>query len=206
MKAIRDIMSMAPVIPVIVIDDLESAVPMANALVEGGLLALEITLRTPVALQAIKKIAAEVPEAVVGVGTVNSTEQMHSAKEHGAVFAVSPGYTTALGQAAVDADLAYLPGVISPSEILMAMGDGLDALKFFPAAKAGGAGFLKDLSGPFQEIVFCPTGGINAANKDEYLQLDNVLCVGGSWVAPKDLVKLGDWAGITRLAQEASKR
>ena len=201
---IRELMTTAPVIPVIVIDDLKSAVPLAKALVQGGLPVLEITLRSDAAVEAIQLIAEEVPGAIVGAGTVNSESQMHQVQTAGARFAVSPGLTPALANCATELGLPYLPGIMTPCEILMAMENNLDALKFFPAGNAGGAKFLKALAGPFPDIVFCPTGGINAGNKQDYLSLENVLCVGGSWVAPADLVARGQWDEITKLATEAS--
>ncbi len=202
---IRDIMKTSPVIPVMVINDLDTAVPLANALVAGGLRVLEITLRSAPAMDAIKTIAAEVPDAIVGVGTLTSAAEVPQAVAAGATFAVSPGYTHELGQACRDADLQFLPGVMTPADIIRAMQDGLSALKFFPAAQAGGPGFLKALGGPFQNIVFCPTGGISLSNAPDYLSLPNVLCVGGSWVVPGDLIAEKNWQGITDLALECQQ-
>ncbi len=198
---IRSIMNMSPVIPVMVINDLETAVPTAEALVTGGLKVLEITLRTDEALQAMQMIAKSVPDAIVGVGTVTVASQVQQAKDHGATFVVSPGYTHEVGDACDKASLPVLPGVMTPGDIMRAQQDGLDALKFFPAAQAGGISFLKALGGPFPDIVFCPTGGIGASSYKDFLALDNVLCVGGSWVAPAALVKNKQWDEITALAR-----
>ena len=197
-------MKTAPVIPVLVINKPEDAVPLATALVEGGLKVLEITLRSDAAMAAIESMAKALPDAIVGAGTVNHPAQMQQVKNAGARFVVSPGFTEALGTAANNCSLPYLPGVMTPAEILAANQSGLDALKFFPASQAGGPAFLKSLAGPFQDIVFCPTGGINADNAGDYLSLANVLCVGGSWVAPSAAVKDGKWAEITALATAAS--
>jgi len=201
---IRSIMKTAPVIPVMVIENAEDAVPLAEALVSGGLKVLEITLRSDAALEAIENIAKEVSGAIVGVGTLCSNEQVAQSVEAGAVFGVSPGYTSAIGEACNKLKLPLLPGVMTPADILHAMQDGLDALKFFPASQAGGIDTLKALSGPFPDLVFCPTGGIKAENYQRYLELDHVLCVGGSWVCPKALIKAKDWNGIRELALSCS--
>jgi len=201
---IQDIMTTAPVIPVIVIDDLETAVPLAEALVAGGLSVLEITLRTDVALQAIEKVARALPDAIVGVGTAATPDDISRSVDAGAVFAVSPGYTPELGAACRTSNLPFLPGVMTPADILRAKQDNYTALKFFPAEQAGGTALLKALSGPFVDTVFCPTGGISTTNVYDYLALNNVLCVGGSWVAPAKMIKAGDWSGITALAKEAA--
>lgn len=198
-----EVMRDAPVIPVIVLTDAAQAVPMAKALVAGGIRMLEVTLRTPVALACIEAIAREVPEAVVGAGTVRSAADAQAAQLAGARFAVSPGYTHAVGKACHDLGLPLLPGVATGSEIMMAQEDGYTALKFFPAMQAGGAAMLKAWSGPFGDVVFCPTGGVTAGNARELLALPNVLCVGGSWLTPADAVAQGDWARITALAKEA---
>lgn len=195
----------AAVIPVIVLQDLAHAVPMARALVAGGIRMLEVTLRTPQALACIEAIAREVPEAVVGVGTVRSAADAQAAVMAGARFAVSPGYTHALGQACRDANLPLLPGVATGSEILQAQQDGLSELKFFPALQAGGVAMLKAWSGPFGDVLFCPTGGITLQNAPEFLALPNVVCVGGSWLVPADALAQGDWARISRLASDASR-
>ena len=195
------VMQDAPVIPVIVLNDLAYAVPMARALVAGGVCMLEVTLRTPVALACMEAIARDVPEAVVGAGTVRSAADAQAAAMAGARFAVSPGYTHAIGQACRDVGLPLLPGVATGSEILMCQEDGLTELKFFPALQAGGSAMLKAWSGPFGEVRFCPTGGISTANAAEFLALSNVACVGGSWLVPADALAQGDWARITQLAR-----
>ena len=195
------VMQDAPVIPVIVLSDLAHAVPMARALVAGGVRMLEETLRTPVALACMEAIAREVPQAVVGAGTVRSAADAQAAAMAGAQFAVSPGYTHAVGQACRDVGLALLPGVATGSEILMCQEDGLTELKFFPALQAGGIAMLKAWGGPFGEVRFCPTGGISTANAADFLALPNVACVGGSWLVPADALAQGDWARITELAR-----
>jgi 2-dehydro-3-deoxyphosphogluconate aldolase/(4S)-4-hydroxy-2-oxoglutarate aldolase len=197
------VMQDAPVIPVIVLNDVAHAVPMARALVEGGIRMLEVTLRTPQALACIEAIAKAVPEAVVGAGTVRSKVDAQSAAHAGARFAVSPGYTSALGAACRDLGLPLLPGVATGGEIMAAQEDGFSALKFFPALQAGGSAMLKAWSGPFFDVKFCPTGGISLQNAPEFLALPNVLCVGGSWLVPADALAQGDWARITMLAREA---
>ncbi len=195
------VMQDAPVIPVIVLNDLAYAVPMARALVAGGIRMLEVTLRTPQALACIEAIARSVPEAVVGAGTVRGRADAQAAASAGARFAVSPGYTHAVGQACRDAGLALLPGVASGSEIMMAQEDGFSELKFFPALQAGGPAMLKAWSGPFFDVRFCPTGGVTLQNAHEFLALPNVVCVGGSWLVPVEALVQGDWARITALAQ-----
>jgi 2-dehydro-3-deoxyphosphogluconate aldolase / (4S)-4-hydroxy-2-oxoglutarate aldolase len=199
-----EVMQDAPVIPVIVLQDRAHAVPLARALVAGGIRMLEVTLRTPVALACIEAIAKEVPEAVVGAGTVRSSADAQAAAMAGARFVVSPGYTRAVGKACHDLGVALLPGVATWSEIMMAQEDGYTSLKFFPAVPAGGAGMLKAWYGPFNDVKFCPTGGITAGNAREFLALPNVACVGGSWLTPADAMAAGDWVRITRLATEAS--
>ena len=198
-----DIMQDAPVIPVIVVNNLAHAVPMAKALVAGGIRVLEVTLRTPQGLAAISAIAKEVPEAWVGVGTVRSAQDAQDALNAGARFAVSPGYTSALGTKCKDIGLPLLPGVATSSEIMMAQADGYQQLKFFPAVQAGGINMLKAWQGPFGDVKFCPTGGISMANAADFLALSNVVCVGGSWLVPADALEQGDWARITSLAQAA---
>jgi 2-dehydro-3-deoxyphosphogluconate aldolase / (4S)-4-hydroxy-2-oxoglutarate aldolase len=199
-----DIMTDAPVIPVIVLSDVAHAVPLARALVAGGIRMLEVTLRTPVALACIEAIAREVPEAVAGAGTVRSAADAQAAKMAGARFAVSPGYTHAVGKACHDLELPLLPGVATGGEIMAAQEDGYMALKFFPAMQAGGLAMLSAWHGPFGDVKFCPTGGVNAANATQFLALPNVVCVGGSWLTPKEAVAEGDWARITQLAREAA--
>ena len=195
--------SHGPVIPVIVVQRLEQAVPLARALVEGGVKVLEVTLRTPVALAAIEAMARAVPEAVVGAGTLRLPADAKAARDAGSVFAVSPGYTAALGAACREAGLPLLPGVATGSEVMAAMADGLRFLKFFPAVQAGGIPMLKALAGPFPDIAFCPTGGITPETAPQFLALPNVAVCGGSWLTPADAVEQGDWARITRLAREA---
>lgn len=193
-----------PVIPVIVIHRLEHAVPMARALLAGGVRVLEVTLRTPVALQAMKAIAAEVPEAIVGAGTLRSAEDVKLAVQAGCRFGVSPGYTPTLGRACRDEGLPLLPGVSTAGEVMKACDDGLNFLKFFPATAAGGIPMLKALAGPFPDVVFCPTGGITPQTAPDFLALPNVKVCGGSWLTPAALMDAGDWAGITELARGAS--
>jgi len=196
------VMQDAPVIPVIVLQDVAHAVPLARALVAGGVRMLEITLRTPQALACMERIAAEVPDAVVGAGTVRSAADAAAAAKAGARFAVSPGYTPTVGQACRDAGLALLPGVATGSEIMLAQEDGYTELKFFPALQAGGPAMLKAWSGPFFDVRFCPTGGVTPQNAPELLALPNVVCVGGSWLVPQDAMVAGDWGRITALAQQ----
>jgi 2-dehydro-3-deoxyphosphogluconate aldolase/(4S)-4-hydroxy-2-oxoglutarate aldolase len=200
----QEVMQDAAVIPVIVLQDVAHAVPLARALVAGGIRMLEVTLRTPVALACIEAIARDVPEAVVGAGTVRSAADAQAAAMAGARFAVSPGYTHAVGKACHDLELALLPGVATGSEIMMAQEDGYTALKFFPALQAGGLGMLKAWQGPFNEVRFCPTGGVTPANAAEFLALANVACVGGSWLTPADALERQDWQRITRMAGEAA--
>ena len=197
------VMQDAPVIPVIVLNDVRHAVPLARALVAGGIRMLEVTLRTPQALACIEAIAREVPDAVVGAGTVRSAADAQASALAGARFAVSPGYTRAVGQACRDAGLPLLPGVASASDIMRAQEDGWSALKFFPALQAGGTAMLKAWGGPFGDVRFCPTGGVSMANAAEFLALPNVACVGGSWLTPLEAVACGDWARITELARQA---
>jgi 2-dehydro-3-deoxyphosphogluconate aldolase/(4S)-4-hydroxy-2-oxoglutarate aldolase len=199
------VMQDAPVIPVIVLNDVAHAVPMARALLAGGIRMLEITLRTPQALACMEAIANEVEGAVVGAGTVRSAADASAAVKAGARFAVSPGYTPAVGQACKDLGLALLPGVASGSEIMMAQEDGYTELKFFPAMQAGGPAMLKAWSGPFFDVKFCPTGGVTQQNANDLLSLPNVACVGGSWLVPADALAQGDWARIEKLAREASQ-
>ncbi len=194
------VMQDAPVIPVIVLNDVAHAVPLARALVAGGVRMLEVTLRTPQALACMEAIARDVPEAVLGAGTVRSAADAQAAAMAGARFVVSPGYTHAVGQACRDLGLPLLPGVATGSEIMMCQEDGLTELKFFPAMQAGGVAMLRAWSGPFGEVRFCPTGGVTLQNAAELLVLPNVVCVGGSWLVPADALAAGDWARITQLA------
>ena len=200
-----DLITYGPVIPVIVLHRLEDAVPLARALVEGGVRVLEVTLRTTLALRCIEAIARDVPEAIVGAGTVRSADDALAAGDAGSRFAVSPGYTSAVGTACRDIALPLLPGVATASEVMAAQADGLTFLKFFPASTIGGIPLLKALAGPFPDVVFCPTGGITAETAPQYLALPNVKVCGGSWLTPDDAVKAGDWARITRLAREATQ-
>ena len=195
------IMRDAPVIPVIVLNKVEHAVPMAKALVAGGIRVLEVTLRTPQGLACIEAIAKAVPQAIVGAGTVRSAADAAAAAQAGARFAVSPGYTSKLGQACRNLGLPLLPGVATSSEIMAAMEDGLSELKFFPAVQSGGIQMLKAWQGPFGDVRFCPTGGISPANAAEFLALSNVVCVGGSWLVPASAVEAGNWSQITDLAK-----
>jgi 2-dehydro-3-deoxyphosphogluconate aldolase / (4S)-4-hydroxy-2-oxoglutarate aldolase len=198
-----ELVSYGPVIPVIVIDRLTDAVPLAQALVAGGVRVLEVTLRTDVALAAIEAIAQAVPQAIVGAGTIRSAADARAAKAAGAVFGVSPGYTAAVGAACRELDLPLLPGVATAGEVMAAQADGLNFLKFFPATAAGGIPLLKAWAGPFPDVVFCPTGGISLATAPDFLALPNVKVCGGSWLTPADAVKAGDWSRITQLAQQA---
>ncbi len=195
----------SPVIPVIVLDDTNQAVPLARALLAGGIRMLEVTLRTPQALACIEAIARGVPEVVVGAGTVRSAADAQACAMAGARFAVSPGYTHSVGQACRDAGLALLPGVATGSEIMAAQEDGLTELKFFPAMQAGGPAMLKAWNGPFGDVRFCPTGGVTVANAPEFLTLPNVLCVGGSWLTPADTLARGNWSHVTALAFQACR-
>lgn len=202
---IEDVMRLAPVIPVIRIDRIEDAVPMARALVSGGLRALEVTLRTPVALEAVARIQREVPDAVVGVGTVRSVTQFEAAQRAGACFAVSPGLTGDLARAARECPIPLLPGVATASEVMAALNAGFSSLKLFPASEIGGPRLAQAFGGPFPDVRFCPTGGITASAAPSWLALRNVMCVGGSWMLPADRVAAGDWDAISRLAAEAAQ-
>lgn len=201
---IQTLAQQGPVIPVIVIHRLEHAVPMAQALVAGGVRVLEITLRTPVALDAMRRIGAEVPQAIVGAGTLRTAADVQAAREAGCRFGVSPGYTPALGRACRELGLPLLPGVATASEVMAACDDGLQFLKFFPATAAGGIPMLKGLAGPFPDVSFCPTGGITAQTAPQFLALPNVRVCGGSWLTPPDRMEAQDWKAITALAREAS--
>ena len=198
-----ELAAFGPVIPVIVIDDIDAAVPMARALVEGGVRVLEVTLRTSVALRCMEAIAKAVPEAIVGAGTVRSLADARAAKDAGCLFAVSPGYTSSIGLACQNIGLPLLPGVATASEIMQANADGYRFLKFFPASAAGGIPMLKALAGPFPDVMFCPTGGISAETAAQFLALPNVKVCGGSWLTPLDAVTAKDWPRITALARAA---
>jgi 2-dehydro-3-deoxyphosphogluconate aldolase/(4S)-4-hydroxy-2-oxoglutarate aldolase len=193
-----------PVIPVIVLHQVDDAVPVAQALLEGGVRVLEVTMRTPVALRCMEAIARAVPQAIVGAGTVRSAADARAALAAGARFAVSPGYTGALGAACREIGLPLLPGVATASELMAAQDAGHDFVKFFPASAAGGIPLLKALSGPFPDVNFCPTGGITPQNVRDYLSLPQVKVCGGSWLTPQDAVQARDWTRITRLAQETA--
>jgi len=199
-----DLVRHGPVIPVIVIHRLEDAVPMAQALVDGGVKVLEITLRTPVALKCMEAIAKAVPQAIVGAGTIRTVVDAQAAKDVGCVFGVSPGYTSEIGRYCRNIGLPLLPGVATASEVMEANADGHGFLKFFPATAAGGIPMLKALAGPFPEVAFCPTGGITVETAPQFLALPNVKVCGGSWLTPADAVEAKDWARITKLAREAS--
>ncbi len=204
----RDTLELAahgPVIPVIVLHRLEHAVPLAQALVDGGVRVLEITLRTPVALRCIEAIVRAVPQALVGAGTIRSAADARAARDAGSVFGVSPGYTAAVGAACREAGLPFLPGVSTASEVMSAQADGLSFLKFFPAGPAGGVPMLKALHGPFADVRFCPTGGVTPETAPQYLALPNVPVCGGTWLTPADAMEQGDWPRVTRLAQAAAR-
>jgi 2-dehydro-3-deoxyphosphogluconate aldolase / (4S)-4-hydroxy-2-oxoglutarate aldolase len=200
----KELAALGPVIPVIVLQRVADAVPMAEALVAGGVRVLEITLRTPVALDCMAAIAKAVPQAVVGAGTIRSAPDARAAKDAGCVFGVSPGYTADVGRTCREIGLPLLPGVATASEVMAAQADGLDFLKFFPATAAGGIPMLKALAGPFPDVAFCPTGGITPETAPQFLALPNVKVCGGSWLTPADALAAGDWARITRLAREAA--
>lgn len=200
----HDLAQAGPVIPVIVIDRLEDAVPMAQALVDGGVRVLEVTLRTAVALKAMEAIAKAVPDAIVGAGTVRNVADAQAARDAGCRFAVSPGYLSSVGLACRQIGLPLLPGVSTGSEVMQANQDGYDFLKFFPATAAGGIPMLKALAGPFADVAFCPTGGITPETAPQFLALPNVKVVGGSWLTPADAMVAKDWARITQLARAAS--
>ena len=201
---IRDILALAPVIPVLTIEKLEHAVPLARALSTGGLRVLEVTLRTSVALPAIEAMRAAVPDAVVGVGTLAKPDDFVQAGKAGAQFGVSPGLTAELARAAQSASFPLLPGIMTPSELIAGLGWGFNTFKLFPAQQAGGIGMLKALGAPFPDVVFCPTGGITRQTAPDFLALPNVACVGGSWVAPSDRLRSGDWDAVEALARDAA--
>ena len=203
-QQLAEILALAPVVPVVIVDDASHAVPMARALVAGGIRSIEVTLRTPAALDAIRAIAAEVEGAVVGVGTVLDGYQLEAARAAGARFAVSPGASPKLLDAADAGELPLLPGVATAGEAMSLLERGYRHLKFFPAVSAGGHKLLGAWASPLPQIRFCPTGGISLASAPDFLALPNVACVGGSWLTPKDKLKAGDWAGIELLAREAA--
>ncbi|ABZ76517.1 2-dehydro-3-deoxyphosphogluconate aldolase/4-hydroxy-2-oxoglutarate aldolase [Shewanella halifaxensis HAW-EB4] len=199
----QDIFKRSPIVPVMVINKIEHAVPLAKALVAGGISVLEVTLRTDCALEAITKIAQEVPEAIVGAGTILNKTQLEQAVQAGAQFVITPGATTELLEAAMAGTTPLIPGVASISEVMKGMALGYTNFKFFPAEASGGVNALKAFSGPLADIRFCPTGGITPSNYKEYLALKNVDCIGGSWIAPTDAMEQGDWERITALCKEA---
>ncbi|MEM8959573.1 MAG: bifunctional 4-hydroxy-2-oxoglutarate aldolase/2-dehydro-3-deoxy-phosphogluconate aldolase [Pseudomonadota bacterium] len=204
-NASRELLEMArlaPVIPVIVVDELDHAVPLAHALVDGGLPVLEVTLRTPAALSAIRKMS-KVPNAIVGAGTVLRAKQVEEVQHAGGLFAVSPGSTDALLDCCEEADMPLLPGAATATEAMRLLERGYSMQKFFPAEASGGAATLGSFASPLPQVSFCPTGGVGLGNAPDYLRLANVVCVGGSWVAPKRLVETGDWDGISALAAES---
>jgi 2-dehydro-3-deoxyphosphogluconate aldolase/(4S)-4-hydroxy-2-oxoglutarate aldolase len=204
MDRAEQILRQAPVVPVLAIERLEHAVPLARALVAGGLPVLEVTLRTEAGLAAISAIAREVPEAIVGAGTVRNTGDFADAVNAGSRFVVSPGLTPALLAGTADADVPLIPGIATVSELMLARDAGLSCLKFFPAEASGGAAALKAFAGPFPDIRFCPTGGVRLSNLGDYLALPTVITVGGTWLAPQALLDAGDWAGVQALAQTAT--
>ena len=199
----KDILQLTPVLPVVKIDDLAWAVPLARALKAGGVGVLEVVLRTPVSLQAIRAIKEQVPEVIVGAGTVINAQQLAAAIEAGSEFVVTPGLTKELLEAGIDAAVPLIPGVATASEVMVAMQAGLSTFKFFPAASSGGPAAIKALSAPFADARFCPTGGISESNMGDYLNIDSVLCVGGSWLTPSALLKRQAWSEVTSLTQQA---
>jgi len=199
----EEIFAAGPVLPVLVINDVEKAVPLAKALMEGGIKVLEVTLRTPAAIDVIKRIAQEVPDSLIGAGTVTNAQQLKAVVEAGAKFAISPGMTADLLKAGMDSEIPLIPGISSTSDLMKGKDAGYTHMKFFPAEASGGVKAIKSISGPFPDVTFCPTGGIGPDNYNDYLALNNVKCVGGSWLAPDDAIESGDWARITQLAKEA---
>jgi 2-dehydro-3-deoxyphosphogluconate aldolase / (4S)-4-hydroxy-2-oxoglutarate aldolase len=201
---IRNILALAPVIPVLTIEKLEYAVPLAQALCAGGLRVLEVTLRTSAGLPAIEAMRKAVPEAVVGVGTLARPDDFIQAANAGAQFGVSPGLTPELARAAQGVSFPLLPGIMTPSELIAGLGWGFTTFKLFPAQQAGGIAMLKALGGPFPDVVFCPTGGITRSTAPDFLALPNVVCVGGSWITPADKLRGGDWVAVEALARDAA--
>ncbi len=203
-QSAEQILTTGPVVPVIVVNKLEHAVPMAKALVAGGVRVLEVTLRTPVAMDALRAMIKEVPEAIVGAGTVINTQQLQEVTEAGAQFVISPGVTESLLKAAIEGPVPLIPGISTVSELMTGMDYGLREFKFFPAEANGGVKALQAIAGPFPQVRFCPTGGISAQTAPQFLHLPNVLCVGGSWLTTPALLQTRDWDAIERLAREAS--
>ncbi len=198
-----EVLNTGPVVPVMVIKNIKHAVPLAKALLKGGVKVLEITLRSEVAVEAIRRISREIPEAMVGAGTVTSPEDLEAVAEAGAIFTISPGLTPTLLAAADQGPIALIPGISTASELMFGMEMGYTEFKFFPAEAAGGVRMLKSIGGPFPRITFCPTGGVSPENYRDYLALKNVACVGGSWLVPADVIEQEDWQKITDLAREA---
>lgn len=198
-----ELFNAGPVVPVIVISDPAQALPLAQALLAGGIKVMEVTLRTEHGLGAIEAIAKEFPQALIGAGTVVNVEQLNAVEQAGGLFAISPGATPALLEAGVKSDIAFVPGVTSPSELMVGLELGYSHFKFFPAEASGGVPTLKALNAPFDGITICPTGGISLKNAKDYLSLDFVHCIGGSWIVPMDLVESGQWDKITQLCKEA---
>ena len=205
MIPIREILAASPVMPVIVLDRVEDAVPLAEALVSGGIRVLEVTMRTSAALDCVRAIRASVPNAIVGVGTITNIADMNAAREAGAMFGVSPGTTLELLSHAATSGFPFLPGSMTPSDVMRALDAGFTAMKLFPAQQAGGIAMLKALGGPFPQVMFCPTGGIDADSAAAFLALPNVACVGGSWLSPASLIASKNWSEIQKKAEAASR-
>ena len=202
--SVQSIMAMGPVIPVVIIENIDDAIPLADALIKGGIGTMEITLRSAVALNAIALVSKERPGLTIGAGTVLNPLQMQEVQEAGADFVVSPGVYPELLKSASDGGVTFLPGATTASEMMLLLANGFTAMKFFPATSAGGPGYLKALASPLANVQFCPTGGITAVNAMDWLSLPNVRCVGGSWVAPKNMLAKGDFKGITANAMACS--
>lgn len=205
MTPIREILALSPVMPVIVLDHVDDAVPLARALVAGGIRVLEVTMRTSAALASVRAIRAAVPDAIVGVGTITTVADMNAAREAGAEFGVSPGTTAALLAHASACDFPFLPGTMTPADVMRALDAGFTAMKLFPAQQAGGIGMLNALAGPFPQVLFCPTGGIDADSAAGFLALPNVACVGGSWLSPVSLIASKNWPEIHNRATAAAR-
>jgi 2-dehydro-3-deoxyphosphogluconate aldolase/(4S)-4-hydroxy-2-oxoglutarate aldolase len=199
----RDVLNLSPIVPVIAIDNADDALPLAEALLEGGINIMEITLRTEAGLKAIETIAKTMPQMHVGAGTVISGDDFERAVEHGSQFVFSPGISLDLIQTSEELSIPLIPGVATASEVMLAINSGISACKLFPATAVGGVELLKGFSGPFSQMMFCPTGGINLNNMNSFLALKNVACVGGSWIVPKDAMSKKDFAAITKLSREA---
>jgi 2-dehydro-3-deoxyphosphogluconate aldolase/(4S)-4-hydroxy-2-oxoglutarate aldolase len=204
-EKLADLFERATIIPVLTIDRVEDAVPLARALVAGGIRVLEVTLRTPVAVQAAKAILAEVPDAIVGIGTILNADDLARAEKLGAVFGISPGATPELLKAVAASDLPFAPGITTASELMQARAHGFDLVKFFPAEPSGGIKALRALAGPFPDTRFCPTGGVGDGNAAAWLAEPNVIAVGGSWICPAADIRSGNWAGITAMCNRAMK-